>query len=125
MVSSMSHCQPAVNKKKMASDHLKRQSMTKPSLTTLLPTHNRVVLKGHFGQGQLFYESANCKQNQRKSGKIFDLKSAKLLLLIKQPTCWSHKFSPKTSAKRKTRKKIKKVPVVTVSYISIFSQAHL
>lgn len=66
MVSSMSHCQPAVNKNhdirsSVKTDH-DRNIFNK---TWNFPTDNRVVLKGHFGQGQLFYESANCKQNHR------------------------------------------------------------
>lgn len=69
MVSSMSHCQPAVNKNNDIRSFEKTLSMTETSITLNLPTDNRVVLKGHFGQGQLFYESANCKQNQRGNQK--------------------------------------------------------
>lgn len=39
--------------------------MKKNSVNSLnSPTDNKVLLKGHFGQGQFFYESANCEENQ-------------------------------------------------------------
>lgn len=38
------------------------QSMRKNTLNS--PTDNKVLLKGHFGQGQFFYESANWEENQ-------------------------------------------------------------
>lgn len=66
MVSSMSHCQPAG--KRTPSDVTsfeEMQSMRKNSVNTLnSPTDNKVLLKGHFGQGQFFYESANCREKQ-------------------------------------------------------------
>lgn len=60
MVSSMSHCQPA-EKTQTLSDTSSFEGSSNGSLNP--PTDNRVLLKGHFGQGQFFYESANCEEN--------------------------------------------------------------
>lgn len=75
-------------------------------------TDYRVVLKRHFGQGQLFYKTAHCRKMKRIMGNCLNVfhyivashknqwtalsKSLNCFGL----TCWPHKLSSKTPTKK-------------------------